>query len=154
MKYIIIEEDLREKDKHWDSQATPLTYRVSIELDENLIILKREYFYVGYNDGELINGFYFDNEVGWSNSPTINRATFLTRNFDLNFLKQKEDELIKKFYKRLIKSEINLKNKLKSTVEKLNEEIKEYQEYQKNELFVKLIRKNKLKKIGIQAAII
>jgi len=129
-----------------DSNSAPLTYRLSLDLYKfEEITLTREYFYFGYNDGENIDGFYFDNELPWSSGKQgISRATFLTRNFDQEYLKEKEKELIQKFYDKLIKSEINLKNELNNKIKTLNKEIQKYQNYQKNDIFIKFIRKNKL----------
>jgi len=147
MKFRIQEIDLREKDKSWNSKSTPLTYRISIKLNDTEIVLAREYFYVGYNDGEDIDDFYFDNEFGNYEFGNFTRATFLTRNFDSEYLKIKENELIKKFYKRLIKNEKYLKNELISKTEAIKHDIKLYQNYQNCDLFLKLKRKEKLNSI-------
>ena len=52
----------------------PLSYRVSIEIRSGEFTLKREYFYVGFNDGESEDNFYFDNEVSWANIIGITPA--------------------------------------------------------------------------------
>lgn len=143
----IIEEDRSKIDKRkW--HGSPLTYRVSIEISYNRLILKREYFYVGFNDGEVEDGFYFNNKVPWSSAIGVTRATFYTRKLDdKEYLIEKEKELIKLFYEELVKSEERYKEELKEKTEELNTAISIYQEYQTDEAFVKIIRKKKLKEI-------
>lgn len=149
----IIEEDRSKIDKgKW--HGSPLTYRVSIEISydvndvRNRLILKREYFYVGFNDGEVEDGFYFNNKVPWSRVIGVTRATFYTRKLDdKEYLIEKEKELIKLFYEELVKSEERYKEELKEKTEELNTAISIYQEYQTDEAFVKIIRKKKLKEI-------
>lgn len=150
MKLTIIEEDKREKDRYFNSISTPLTYRIDISLDYNdvdNIILKREYFYVGYNSGEQPDHFYYDNEGNYGEKLPIRRATFITRNFNSIYLKNKEKELIENFYQKLIESEQELQNQLEEKIKKYNKNIKLYKKYQSSELFIKIQRKQKLKKL-------
>jgi len=141
MKYRIIEIDRSDSDKSLKSFATPLTYRISITLENNEVVLMREYFYVGYNDGEKIDDFYYDDNH-------ISRITFLTRNFDDDYLKEKEKEVIKIFYYKLIESEKSVKQEKINTNIHFDNKIKRYQKFQKCGLFTKLKRKEKLKKIN------
>ena len=151
----IVEIDKSETDKNFNTISTPLSYRVSIKISygsndvNDRLQLKREYFYVGYNDGEVEDGFYFDNKTTWSNIIGVTRATFYTRKLDdKNYLIQKEKELIKLFYEELIKSEEGYKQELKEQTEDLNRAISLYQEYQMDEAFIKILRKNKLNEIN------
>lgn len=139
MKYRIVEIDKSEEDKNnFCTDATPLTYRVSISLENNEIILQREFFYVGYNSGEQIDDFYI-NDI-----THVIRMTYLTRNFDKKHLEEKEKMLIKKFYYELINTEKELKKELKESVKYFNKKIKRYQKYQECDLFTKIKRKEKL----------
>ena len=151
MQFTIVEEDKRiDLDSDYWSKTCPLTYRISIKLNKDEITLKREYFYTGYNDGEIEDGFYFDNEVPWRNhnaSLGISRATFFTRNFNPDYLKQKEDELINIFYDKLLKSERNLKKDLEDEIKEHNEQIEFYKKCQNSGPFIKIQRKNKLKNL-------
>lgn len=148
MQFSIIEEDKRKDlDSDYWSKRQPLTYRISLTINEKQIILKREYFYAGYNDGEEEDGFYFDNEVPWrshKSSLGISRATFFTRNFDPDYLKQKETELINIFYDKLLKSEKNLKKDLEKEIKEHNKQIEFYKKCQNSGPFMKIQRKNKL----------
>jgi hypothetical protein len=153
MKYQIVEIDNRDKEKSQSSNSTPLTYRIELKIESysepNEITLKREYFYWGYNDGESIDGFYFDNEIGWSiEKYQITRATFLTRNFEPNYLKQKEKELIELFYSKLIKTEKDIEKKFIEDTKKYKNNLKKYQNYQTCDIFLRYKRKNKLDKIN------
>jgi hypothetical protein len=149
MNYKIVEIDVRDDlSKNTINFSVPLTYRIAIKIEGNAeLTLSREYFYYGYNDGEKIDGFYFNSELSWSTTLAITRATFLTRNFDSKYLKQKEQELIELFYNKLIKSENKLKIELYNQNKILGERIEEYQELQKNNLFIKIIRKQKLESL-------
>jgi len=102
MKLSVVEHDYRKKDKHFESTASPLTYRVSLQISGyDDIVLTREYFYVGYNSGEKYDKFYFDD---YRDNGKLTRGSFITTNFDSDYLVKKESELIKKFYKKLINS--------------------------------------------------
>jgi hypothetical protein len=147
MKYQIVEIDDREKYSTPPS-SSPLTYRIALKLEDLFITVKREYFYYGYNTGENIDGFYFDNEVAWTDSNTITRATFLTRNFDPKYLKQKEKELIELFYSKLVKSEEHIEKKFIEDTIKYKKNLKKYQNYQTCDLFLKYKRKIKLDQIN------
>lgn len=157
MKFRIEEIDKSQSDVYFNSKTTPLTYRVAITIEvgirvgnptnEDEIVLTREYFYVGYNDGESVDNFYFDTDVRWTKIIGVKRGTFLTRNFNHEYLKQKEEELIQLFYDRLIKSEKDYIKKRKEVTQEIDEKIQNYQKYQKCDLFLKIQRKEKLKKI-------
>lgn len=146
MKFKIDEIDKR-NDVYYSTLSTPLTYRIAIKLCENEIILTREYFYVGYNDGESIDNFYFDNEVGWNNGTEITRCTFITRNFNEEYLKEKEEELIEIFFHKISKSINSFENKKLDAIKKYDKLKKKYEQYQNCDLFLKFQRKQKLKQI-------
>ena len=149
MNYKIVETDDRNDSKFKEfkpSSASPITYRVSIRIAGNAnITLTREYFYYGYYDGERQDDFYFDFE--WASTLAVGTGSFYTRNFDPEYLKEKEKELIELFYKKLIKSEKRLEIELDNQLKILGKRIEEYQEYQKNDLFIKIIRKEKLENL-------
>lgn len=147
MKLKIIEKKPSKEDSNLKSKATPLTYRIFLELHYPQLILTRQYFYTGYYSGEFIDGFYFDN--GWNpNTNKLTRGSFLTRNFDPEYLKINEKILIEKFYKKLIETEKFLINKLKKETDTIKGDIQYYKEYQKCDIFLKIKRKNKLKEIN------
>lgn len=144
MKFRIEEIDDTQKDKHFSSDVTPLTYRISLRINNDEIVLRREYFYVGYRVGEKVEDFYFNN-TSWNNN--IIYASFLTRNFDSNHLQQKEKEFIEKFHHQLIESEKNIEEDFKKTEKIYQQDIKNYQNYQKCNIFNNIKRKVKLSKI-------
>jgi hypothetical protein len=153
MKTKIIFEDHRndESADYWSNQL-PLGYRVSIRLDQKKVILKREYFYAGYHDGEIEDDFYFDNEVPWRISQiAIYSGSIFTRNFDTNYLKMIEDELIHKFYEKIIETQKNYKTFLKEKKKEIKKDIKKYKQYETADLFQKIIRKKKLEQINVQS---
>lgn len=148
MKYRVIEIDDSDKISQ-KTTSTPLTYRIELKIElDNEITLKREYFYWGYNDGEGVDHFYFDNEVGWRLDYNLTRATFLTRTFDPEYLKQKENELIELFYSKLIKAEQDIEKKFIEDTKKYKKKLKKYKKYQTCDIFIKQIRKNKLTQIN------
>lgn len=124
------------------SHNPPLTYRVSISLENNKIVLLREYFYVGYNDGEKFDDFYMDS------SYMFTRMSYLTRDFNKDYLKKVEKELIDKFYFELLNQEVKLNEELKNETEKFNRNIAWYKKYENCDLFIKTKRRSKLKEIN------
>jgi len=147
----IIEEDRRKKEKG-DVPAIP-AYRVSILLCANDVIIKREYFYYGYYEStsDFDNFYYNDSSENNHNTNVINnllKGSFITRKIkDKEYLKNKEEELIKAFYGRLFENEKNIKNELDNQIKFYNEKIERCHENQNNEFFIKFKRKDKLKKL-------
>jgi len=137
-----IDKRLDDDANYWSKQA-PLTYRVSIKIENDEIILKREYFYVGFTDGEDFDDFYFDSD--WHDYFT--RGTFITRNLNEQYLIDKEKELIQKFYENLEICIKNCKKELKESIRDINKKISNYEECKKDQLFVKVVRKKKLNNI-------
>lgn len=146
MKFRIEEIDRRNTEYIY---SAPLTYRIAIKLYDNEIVLTREYFYYGYNDGETIDNFYFDNEVGWNNGTEITRCTFITRNFDEKYLKEKEELLIETFYEKISKSINSFQNKKLDAIKKYDRLKEKYKQYQNCDLFLKYQRKQKLKQLNV-----
>ena len=147
MNFRIEEIDKRNTENIYSS--TPLTYRIAIKLYDNEIVLTREYFYYGYNDGEIIDNFYFNNEVGWNNGTEITRCTFITRNFDEKYLKEKEELLIETFYEKISKSINSFQNKKLDAIKKYDRLKEKYKQYQNCDLFLKYQRKQKLKQLNV-----
>lgn len=89
---------IKEK-SHLDSFINePISYRISLNLYGDKIILTREYFKVGFRDGESWDKFYFDNNYSY-NKTDLTYATFITRKINNEeYLKKKEIELINRFY--------------------------------------------------------
>lgn len=150
MKLIIEENNFDKEDlknsSYFDKPSTPLTYRVSIRLNEDHILLKREYFFVGYLSGESPDEFYFNDEDNWYSSY-ITYTSFITRNFDTKYLKDKENELINKFFDKLNITKEKIKEDKKEKIEYFNNRIKFYNECLDNDVFIKLKRKLKIKEI-------
>jgi hypothetical protein len=149
MKFRIEEEDRRESDIYFKSSVTPLTYRIEIKIEDDEIILKREYFYVGYSDGEHPESFYFDNEVGWRRDHYLGKASYLTRIFDPQHIQEKEDELIKMFYEKTFKNIEKINKRKKDAIKNFDNEINKLIECQNSNLFIKFKRADKLNKINL-----
>lgn len=71
----------------------------------------------------------------------------MTKNFDPNYLKQKEEELIKLFYEKLIKSEKAFLKEIERITKNHTEDSEFYRKCQEIGPFKKLQRKEKLKEI-------
>lgn len=105
----------------------PISYRVSLEIDRNTVTLHREYFRVGFSDGEQYDDFYFDNEWCGRQGNPLHRCTFITKKVDdKKYLMEKEEEMIKIFYKKCTKTKIDLEKKLRKTTKELNDSINNY----------------------------
>lgn len=148
MNFRIDEIDKRDAENKY-FYSSPLTYRIAIRLYDNEIVLTREYFYYGYNDGEKIDNFYFDNEVGWNNGTEITRCTFITRNFDENYLKEKETLLIESFYEKISNSINSFQNKKLDAIKKYDNLKEKYKQYQNCDIFLKYKRNQKLKQLNV-----
>jgi hypothetical protein len=147
MKFEIIDDINLDNVIKINEYFTPLIYRISIKLGEDTIILKREYFYVGYLTGEQADEFYFNDSNIWDHNY-LNYATFTTKNFDTEYLKEKETELINKFFEKLNYTTKKLKQDKEEKMLYFDEKIKLYKEYSNCELFLKLNRNEKLNKIN------
>lgn len=105
----------------------PISYRVSLVIDRNTVTLHREYFRVGFSDGEQYDDFYFDNEWCGRQGNPLHRCTFITKKIDdKKYLMEKEEEMIKLFYKKCTKTKLHLEKKLKETTKELNNSINNY----------------------------
>jgi len=143
MGFKILNIDKSESDKFFfESDSTPLTYRISLSLENNEIVLRREYFYVVYKDGEQLDNNYFIDNV------YVTYASFITRNFDEDYLIKKERKLIKVFYNKLKESEVRLNKEKVDTNRYLDNKIKRYKKFQNCGIFDSIIRKSKLIKLG------
>lgn len=144
---ILIEEDQRIT----GNKSISPSYRVTISVQDHEITIKREYFYYGfYEHTEDFDNFWFNSNSNskYNDLTDIYKGSFITRKLnDPEYLKLKEQELIETFYSNLIKNEQNLKIELDKKIKKYNDRINECQINQNCDLFIKLKRKEKLKKI-------
>jgi len=144
-----------EREDIYKPYATEASYRVSIELEYPEVIITRKYFYYGYYEhSNDFDSFWYNNtsnQLQCSSCITqvgnLNKASFITRKFDPEYLKIKEKELIEAFYNKLIQHEKDLEEERDNVVIDYNERIKKCQENIKNQFFIKLNRNKKLKKI-------
>jgi hypothetical protein len=124
---IIKKEDCRKNDSF---KHEKLSYRVSIGFDDRNkeIIIKREYFRVGFHDGEKWDDFYFDFEVGWRDMLGVCNASIMTRKInDKQYLIDIEKKLIKKYFEKCHVSINNIDNELKKQIKSLNRRRKNYE---------------------------
>ncbi len=128
----------------------PLSYRVSLRLEKDTILLTREYFRIGFHFGESWDDFYFNCDNNWDYSKTnLSYATFMTRKLnDKTYLQNKELELINKFYDKLIKTKQLTVKELISEQKKLNNKINSYEKvinfldkYKRKDKILKIINK-------------
>ena len=125
-KIKIVEEDCRKNDSF---KHEKLSYRVSITHDSKTkeIIINREYYRVGFRDGEKWDDFYFDFELPWRNNLSVTNGSIMTRKLDdPNYLIEIEEKLIKEYYKKCIKSIENINKELIDVNKKLTNERKKY----------------------------
>lgn len=141
----IIEIDERNDHKHLIEPA----YRVSIKLYDDDIIITRKYFYHGYYEhSNDFDNFWYNNTSNHTSVGNFNKASFITRNFDPEYLKIKEKELIKSFYIKLVQHEKDLEEERDDIIIDYNERIKKCQDNINNEFFIKLNRQKKLKNLN------
>lgn len=114
---ILIEESLN---KNIDWIDKPLRYRMSLSFYDD-IVLKREYFKVGFLDGEENDKFHSHLE------KSVKYISFITQNFDEKYLQEKENELFKNAYEYILKSKKNWKKYI-------TEQIKLEQDEQKKKI--------------------
>lgn len=128
MKIKIIENLDKNNDLSFDSINTPLTYRVSLSYDKDTIIIKREYFRVGYHDGEGINKyFYNNNKCGYTDNDQLTYASFITRDLNNEKLKKEsEQRLVKGFMKECLKCEDLIKSKLQKEIVSSKSKLQKY----------------------------
>jgi len=108
-------------------RGMPISYRVSLEINRDVVTLEREYFRVGFSDGEQYDKFYFDNEWCGRQGNPLHRCTFITKKIDdKKYLMKKEEELIKLFYKKCTKTKKDLEKKLIEKTKNLNDSINNY----------------------------
>ena len=140
---------IKEK-SHLDSFINePISYRISLNLYGDKIILTREYFKVGFRDGESWDKFYFDNNYSY-NKTDLTYATFITRKINNEeYLKKKEIELINRFYDKLFETKNNTIKELLRQQKRLNSKINMYdntmkflEKYKRKDKILKIIKNN------------
>ena len=120
----------------------PTNYRVSIKFKwkTETILITREYFKVGFRDGEHWDGIFVDARLG------IDTASIITRKIsDKEYLRKIEEKLIKRFYDECLKSIENVNLELKKKIKHLNWQRKNYEGM--TDTLSKSFRSQKLKKI-------
>lgn len=125
-----------------------LSYRVSIQYDQRTkeITILREYFRVGFHDGERWDDFYFDFEVGWRDMLGICNASIMTRKLkDEKYLAEIERKLIEKYFEKCHTSINNIDKELKKQIKTLNSRRKNYESI--IDTLDKTFRKEKIEKI-------
>jgi hypothetical protein len=141
MEIKIVEKLDKDNDKHFDSRATPLSYRVSLQVRKNIIILKREYFRVGFGPGEGHNRYSFNSHQ--NSYAQLTYASFITRDVDNDDLKNKSElKLLKKFQKEALLSKSKVQKEIKRDILLANNNIKKY-----DEIFNFLDKYNRIEKI-------
>jgi len=136
---------IKEKSDLDSFKDEPISYRISLNLYSDKIILTREYFRVGFRDGESWDKFYFDNNYSY-NKTDLTYATFITRKINKEeYLKKKEIELINRFYDKLFETKNNTIKELLRQQKRLNSKINMYDNTMK--FLEKYKRKDKILKI-------
>jgi len=136
---------IKEKSDLDSFKNEPISYRISLNLYSDKIILTREYFRVGFRDGESWDKFYFDNNYSY-NKTDLTYATFITRKINNGeYLKKKEIELINRFYDKLFETKNNTIKELLRQQKRLNSKINMYDNTMK--FLEKYKRKDKILKI-------
>ena len=97
--------------------SMPLSYRVTIGTNigdsKRTITITRQFFRAGFHDGEDYGKFFF-NMNRWDSKEGITRASFLSKKVkDTEYLKRKEEELIKIFVEKCAISAEIVDTKLK-----------------------------------------
>jgi len=136
---------IKEKSDLDSFKDEPISYRISLNLYSDKIILTREYFRVGFRDGESWDKFYFDNNYSY-NKTDLTYSTFITRKINNEeYLKKKEIELINRFYDKLFETKNNTIKELLRQQKRLNSKINMYDNTMK--FLEKYKRKDKILKI-------
>ena len=140
---------IKEKSDLDSFKDEPISYRISLNLYSDKIILTREYFRVGFRDGESWDKFYFDNNYSY-NKTDLTYATFITRKINNGeYLKKKEIELINRFYDKLFETKNNTIKELLRQQKRLNSKINMYdntmkflEKYKRKDKILKIIKNN------------
>lgn len=120
--------EIVEKSNTKPFESMPITYRVSMRVNNGTVTLQREYFRCGFYDGEQYDDFYFDNE-GYHRGSPLCHCSFITKRIDDKvYLMKKEEEMIKLFYEKCVKSKKGLEKELRRTTKELNDNISNYED--------------------------
>jgi hypothetical protein len=123
-----------------------LWYRVSLTIDEEKVLLKREHFRSGFYSGEQDDHFYFNTDYPQSNGDFFRYCSFMTSKLDdEEYLKRKEEELIKLFYDKCNKNITISQERLRKEEIKYNKRIDNYKDIINHFEYCK--RGDKIKKI-------
>lgn len=146
-KIKIIKIDSTKKSDGFTSE--PRSYRVAIQFNERdrEIIITREYYRVGFRDGEVWDEIYLDYELGWKSEMLgVHHSSIMTRCIDdKEYLKKIERDLIESYYDNCFKSITNIDKELKRKTKSLRKEKSNYEDV--IDCLDKTFRKEKLEKI-------
>lgn len=127
MKIKIIEDLNKNNDSSFRYESTPLSYRVSLTLCNNDLILKREYFCVGFLSGEGYGKYYYNCDDTWTNNLPLTYASFITKEIDNDKLKMEAElTLIKTFQHKSIECKTKELKRISNEIIKSNNMIKRY----------------------------
>jgi hypothetical protein len=123
----IVKKDSTKKSDGFLSE--PRNYRVSIDFNERNkeIIITREFYRVGFRDGERWDEIYLDYNMGWrSEQLGIYHASIMTRNLDETYHIEIEKKLIETYYKNCFKSIDNIDKEIKKKTRDLKNQKDNY----------------------------
>lgn len=145
----IVEDLNKNNDSYFNSKTTPLSYRVSLNLHKNVLVLKREYFCVGYTGSEGHGRYYYNCDEKWTNNIPLTYASFITRDIDNEKLKtEAEINLIKTFQSKSIECKNKELKRISDEIIKSNKIVKQYDDiYNYLDNYERKIKINKLLKI-------
>jgi len=125
-KIKIIKKDTTKKDHGFSNE--PRSYRVSIEYDKTLeeIIITREFYRVGFRDGERWDEIFMDYDMKWKDMLGVHYASIMTRNLDKNYLIEIEKKLIKTYYENCFQSVNNIDKEIKKKIKSLKNQKQNY----------------------------
>lgn len=123
-------------------QDSPLTYRLRLFIDKDILILKREYFYYGFSDMEKFDGYW----ISHSSDGRVHWVNFLTRKLkNPEYLQISENKLFEIFYEESLKTSIKMKKDLNSQIKRITNSI--IKENEVSEYLSTFNRNRKIQKI-------
>jgi len=121
---------IRKKDcrKNDAFKNEPLSYRVSIAYDITTeeIVITREFYRVGFCDGERWDEIYMDYDMSWKDMLGIRYASIMTRNMDKEYHIEIEKKLIETYYDNCFKSIDNVDKEIKKITKSLKSQKENY----------------------------
>jgi len=146
-KIKIIKKDSTKKSDGFLSESK--SYRVSIKFNERdqEIIITREFYRVGFRDGERWDEIFLDYKLAWrSEQLGIYCASIMTKYVDdKKYLRKIEKDLIESYYKNCFNSITNIEKELKKQTKSLRNQKSNYEDV--IGCLNKTFRKEKINKI-------